>query len=91
MCPSEHAALSRCRPPRVALCQIALLEDSVTEQEEGGRALLARLHASAAERATIHKRQLEMWEKRAAVLLDAGPAAKLDLVIMHGNADLFDQ
>ena len=91
VCPSEHAALSRCRPPRVALCQIALLEDSVTEQEEGGRALLARLHASAAERATIHKRQLEVWEKRAATLLDAGPAAKLDIVIMHGNADLFDQ
>ena len=70
--------------------EVALLEGSLVSAVEEGRTMLMRLHASATERAAQHRKQLEMWESRASVLLDAGPTAKLDLVLMQGNASLFD-
>ena len=53
--------------------------------------LLSKLHASALERADQHRAQLALWEKRASDLLEAGPTAKLDLVMMQGNADIFER
>lgn len=67
------------------------MSSTPTAAEDEARRLLERLHASAVERAGQHKRQLELWEKRASALLEAGPAAKLDLILMQGNADIFEQ
>lgn len=66
--------------------EVGLLEKGVVDGEAEGRALLQRLHASAVKRDEQHKRQLRMWEERAVGLIDAGPAAKLDLILMQVRA-----
>ena len=71
--------------------EIGLLEKAVEDGEAEARSMLTKVHASAVERAGQHRKQIELWEKRASGLIDAGPAAKLDLILMHGNADLFEQ
>ena len=70
--------------------EVGLLEDSLVTGEAETRRLLVTLHGSAVERAAQHKKQLNLWEARASTLIDAGPSAKLDLILMQGNADLFE-
>ena len=71
--------------------EVHLLEHGTDEASKEAAALLRKLHASATERAEQHRTQLKLWEDRASALLDAGPTAKLDLVLMHGNANVFHQ
>lgn len=71
--------------------EVQLLERSAAEAVEETSTLLSKLHASALERADQHRAQLALWEKRASDLLEAGPTAKLDLVMMQGNADIFER
>ena len=71
--------------------EVQLLERASADQQEDAAGLLEKLHASASERAEQHRTQLALWETRASSLIEAGPAAKLDLVLMNGNASLFEQ
>ena len=76
---------------RALTSEVELLEGGAVAAEAEHRQLLQRLHAGASERASLHRQQLALWEQRASALIDAGPNAKLDLILMQGNADLFEK
>eukprot|EP00966_Prymnesium_polylepis_P197689 4581283-Prymnesium_polylepis.1 len=50
-----------------------------------------QLHATAQQRSQLHQAHLSLWEDRASDILGAGSEAKLDLVLMNGNADIFER
>ena len=53
--------------------------------------LLGTLHESALQRASAHQEHLKVWTEKAEGLLNASADARLDLLAMHRNADVFSQ
>ena len=71
--------------------EVGVLDAELTETTREAEGLLRTLHASALQRASQQQQQLRLWEEKASVLLSAGIEAKLDLILLEGNANIFEQ
>ena len=92
----EHKAdklkLAMADAERQALAaEVAALEREAADEAEATQAVLGKLQLAGQKRHESTKKQLALWDERLRQFLDAGHAARLELVLVSGNQHVFQE
>ena len=89
---SDKLKLAMADAERQALAaEVAALEREAADEAEATQAVLGKLQLAGHKRHESTKKQLALWDERLRQFLDAGHAARLELVLVSGNQHVFQE